>query len=551
MESDEEEHYYESVIYRDSQTVSAPELVPKTGLVASDKNRYGSSPARIISDNGRVVHEESRWKSAEINQNEVLEVFDPAVVYRKLLPPPIPIRSNVRDSNVDLLVSNQIEFSNPPPLPKRNIFFQIQSDDNKEPILVQIDNESSDVKDNILPTISEAAVECNTRFPIDEDQQTSDACPSTSKIKTSSKLKGLVKKVSMSSGFINGFKKISTNLTSSSSPKGTTIDQVDSTQQLKSHISAIRHAGMLGWRASGSRKDPQHLWTELKGGVLNSFSGQNGDTPIHTIQLDRILSVGFSGPEDAYGFDIIINSSREKTSRVSLSAATAKERTKWLEWMLESLTPFCTDLIKNFSRCGRVFIKDGVGGDWQMAWLLIQSDSKQLWIQRVNSRGQSAVCEDLRKVRSASMMRQCDERGCPNALQPGFPLIVHWSDHTLYIQSDQRAESESWLEIIRSVALHSGADLEDHQLTADDVPVLVECCIKFIETYGMLTEGIYRRSGVQSKIDGLLVALRSDAWSFHISNEEYSEHDVANVLKRFFRTLVKRTTQSRLRSNFK
>jgi len=215
------------------------------------------------------------------------------------------------------------------------------------------------------------------------------------------------------------------------------------------------------------------------------------------------------------------------------------------------LTPFCTDLIKNFSRCGRVFIKDGVGGDWQMAWLLIQSDSKQLWIQRVNSRGQSAVCEDLRKVRSASMMRQCDERGCPNALQPGFPLIVHWSDHTLYIQSDQRAESESWLEIIRSVALHSGADLEDHQLTADDVPVLIECCIKFIETYGMLTEGIYRRSGVQSKIDGLLVALRSDAWSFHISNEEYSEHDVANVLKRFFRTLVKRTTQSRLRSNFK
>ena len=308
---------------------------------------------------------------------------------------------------------------------------------------------------------------------------------------------------------------------------------------------------MLGWSASGSRKNPQHLLTELKNGVLSSFPGQNCDTaPIHTIQLDRLLSISFSGPEDAYGFDIIINSSREKTSRVSLSAATAKERTKWLEWMLEGLTPFCTDLIKNFSRCGRVFIKDGVGGDWQMAWLLIQSDSKQLWIQRVNSRGQSAVCEDLRKVRSASMMRQCDERGCPSALQPGCPLIVHWSDHTRYIQSDQRAESESWLEIIRSVALHSGADLEDHQLTADDVPVLVECCIKFIETYGMLTEGIYRRSGVQSKIDGLLVALRSDAWRLHISKEEYSEHDVANVLKRFFRTLVKRTTPSRLRSNF-
>ncbi len=114
-------------------------------------------------------------------------------------------------------------------------------------------------------------------------------------------------------------------------------------------------------------------------------------------------------------------------------------------------------------------------------------------------------------------MKLTDGGGCPHALQGGPPFILHWTDHTFYIQSDLRSETDEWLTLSRTVSLASGADLEDHQLTADDVPVLVECCIKFIETYGMLTEGVYRRSGVQSKINRLLCSLKTDAWSVHIS----------------------------------
>lgn len=125
--------------------------------------------------------------------------------------------------------------------------------------------------------------------------------------------------------------------------------------------------------------------------------------------------------------------------------------------------------------------------------------------------------EDLRKIRSISKMKLTDGGGCPHALQGGPPFILHWTDHTFYIQSDLRSETDEWLTLSRTVSLASGADLEDHQLTADDVPVLVECCIKFIETYGMLTEGVYRRSGVQSKINRLLCSLKTDAWSVHIS----------------------------------
>ena len=536
----EQEEPYESVVFRNSKIVFPPEFASLTETTSSNNIRQActDSPAnsRFLSDSSQTTANDKSFKSTK-PRHSVLQAFDP-VLQRKSIPPSSSLQEKAKPRNVDLLVLNEVDFTSPPPLPKRNASFKILHQ--YDPVTIEdgkVQLQPPAVKRNppSLPTITAAAESNNSA----DEEDKMPACPSTPKNKTTAKVRGLINKVTTGTDWLNGLKKLSTNPSNPPSPKGT-VDQVDSSSQFNKlgPSTEMGHAGMLSWVVSGSRKDPQNLWTELKNGILSSFSGQNGDTPIHAVQLEKLLSIGISGPEDSYGFDLVINSSREKSCRMSLTAAMANERTKWMEWMLEGLTPFCPDLLRNFTRCGRVFIKDGVSGDWQMAWLVIQAESKKLWIQRI-SRGQTVVCEDLRKVRSASQMKVCDDRGCPSALQPGCPLIVHWPTNTSYIQSDQRTETESWLELIRSVALKSGADLEEHQLTADDVPVLVECCIKFIETYGMLTEGIYRRSGVQSKINRLLVGLRSDAWSLHISSEEYTEHDVANVLKRFFRTLVR------------
>ena len=50
-----------------------------------------------------------------------------------------------------------------------------------------------------------------------------------------------------------------------------------------------------------------------------------------------------------------------------------------------------------------------------------------------------------------------------------------------------------------------------------------------------MTEGIYRLAGGNIKINKLLAEFRNNAWAVQISREDYSEHDVANVLKRFIR----------------
>ena len=43
----------------------------------------------------------------------------------------------------------------------------------------------------------------------------------------------------------------------------------------------------------------------------------------------------------------------------------------------------------------------------------------------------------------------------------------------------------------------------------------------------------FRHSGVKTKIDRLLREFSSNAWAVQLTREAFSEHDVANALKRF------------------
>lgn len=52
-----------------------------------------------------------------------------------------------------------------------------------------------------------------------------------------------------------------------------------------------------------------------------------------------------------------------------------------------------------------------------------------------------------------------------------------------------------------------------------------------------MTEGIYRRSGRMSAVNSLLELFNNDAWAHHLSDKDYCEHDIAAVMKAFFRNL--------------
>lgn len=54
---------------------------------------------------------------------------------------------------------------------------------------------------------------------------------------------------------------------------------------------------------------------------------------------------------------------------------------------------------------------------------------------------------------------------------------------------------------------------------------------------GLTSEGIYRKSGVNSRVAALCDRFRRDARSLRLKEGEHQVDDVSNTLKRFFREL--------------
>lgn len=519
----EADDFYENVVFRNSRIIFPLDLAAST---VSPTTQAGDPPDELRPSRVRP---------------SVLEAFDPAYGYSS-----IDCSGRNLPNNLDLLVLEDINLSfgtasDPPPIPPRNAscppvplrkesysmpqYDPVTLEDGGFSLSPSVPGEAPPLNSDVESPVSIIS----SASPSSEKGEHLPTCSSQSAAKNNSKVRGLLSKIYASewlkSRAANPTLKEETNYALISKMQGTDIGFFD----------------MISW-SSVTRKDPQYLWTELKNGMLSSYLTQKLESPIYSVKLNSIVSIGQlitpDSSSNSFSFEII--PTKEK-SKVVLYVDSLDRKVYWMKHILGScMAGFCPALLRCYMRAGKAYIKTSISGEWQPVWLLLQNEPyKKLWIHNVGPDGTfgNLVGENLNKVRSVSLGKLGDSGGCSLAIQPGRFFIVNWFDHTLYIQCDLKCETENWYHLFRSVALESGSDLEDQQMTNDDVPVLVECCIKYIETYGVLSEGIYRRSGVQSKVQRLLQRLKSDAWNQHISIEEFTEHDVANVLKRFFRTL--------------
>lgn len=278
-------------------------------------------------------------------------------------------------------------------------------------------------------------------------------------------------------------------------------------------------------------KDFIQRWCQLGEGKLLLSTDKN-TVGKEMLPLENILSVQNvletrQGEDESpvYCWELSVTGRSKPYLFGSLSSADSK---MWMRKLLENLTNvFPSKLSAEYSRAGQCFVKEGINDEWNCAWVLLVK--RTLYYCQIQGKMKEI---DLRKVRFIAL--QTDKGCCSVVSDPGPHIQLYSVDKVIYFQMDSTRETKAWHQIIRASASGSGPTIVDHQLTKDDVPVIVDKCINFIYAHGSMSEGIYRRSGANSNVTKLLALFRTDAWAVQLSRQDYTEYDVASVLKRWF-----------------
>ena len=345
------------------------------------------------------------------------------------------------------------------------------------------------------------------------------------------------------------------NIVQASRPSSTTPQLIFNKRRSSYITSSPSHlktkSGVL-YVYSRSRRSFQPKWCVLDHADFKYFNDkQTVAIPKETVTIKSILSLSRfksvtynSQQVEIYTFNIAYMTNKHHV--LSLGAATPSERDKWMDKIVHSLDYKLPGMGPANKLC-LTQLKTGFAGIWHKSWLSIDHWSNCTLKYTEDYDNVEEV--SLKKIKNITLVKDVKNLAAP--ISQTLPiLVIDCLDRSLYLQCHAEKEAFSLKEAIESVAFVNPNILDMQQLTAEDIPVIVDKCISFVYGHGCMTEGIYRHSGVNTKINKLLELFRTNAWAVHLTRESFSEHDVANALKRFFRTLSEPLLTEKLRPMF-
>ncbi|XP_052668653.1 arf-GAP with Rho-GAP domain, ANK repeat and PH domain-containing protein 1 isoform X2 [Harpia harpyja] len=296
-------------------------------------------------------------------------------------------------------------------------------------------------------------------------------------------------------------------------------------------LPSVTHNGFLYKTPSmakpvGERKGQEEFsrrWCTLQDGVLSYYENDRNAVPNGEIKVEEIVCL-VNNPPNAHGiestFEVYIESERLYLFGLE-SPDSARE---WLKSIAKSFVhPRAEELLAlDFERIGRLHYKGGLNLERaKEGWFALAGSALHVCFE--DSERQEPL--QLRKLQELSIQGDNEV------------LVLVERRRTLYIQGERKLDFLGWVHAIQKAAGSAGDTLSEQQLTESDVPLLVDRCIDYITQCGLTSEGIYRKSGQNSKTTSLLEMLRRDARSVRLKEGEHQVDDVANTLKRFFRDL--------------
>ncbi|XP_025897354.1 arf-GAP with Rho-GAP domain, ANK repeat and PH domain-containing protein 1 [Nothoprocta perdicaria] len=296
-------------------------------------------------------------------------------------------------------------------------------------------------------------------------------------------------------------------------------------------LPSVAHHGFLYKTPSmakppGERKSLEEFsrrWCTLQDGAFSYYESERSAGPNGEIRAEEMVCVAHSAPR-AHGLESTFELYTEAERLYLFGLEHPEAVREWVKCLAKSFVPPHAEelLSREFERVGRLHYKGG----------LSLERAKEGWFALAGS--VLHVCSGSGEREEPLQLRKLQELSIQGDNEV---LVLVERRRTLYIQGERKLDFLGWVQAIRRAAGSAGDTLSEQQLTEADVPLLVDRCIDYITQCGLTSEGIYRKSGQNSKTTGLLEMLRKDARSVRLKEGEHHVDDVSNTLKRFFREL--------------
>ncbi|XP_077396625.1 arfGAP with RhoGAP domain, ankyrin repeat and PH domain 1 isoform X2 [Festucalex cinctus] len=271
-----------------------------------------------------------------------------------------------------------------------------------------------------------------------------------------------------------------------------------------------------------AREEFSRRWCTLNDGTFSYYESDKNSNPNGALRASEIVCLAVDVP-DKHGYEHTFELYSESDRLYLFGTDDANNHKEWVKSIAKSFIPATAEplLRLGFERIGRLKCKDGLNLQTsKVGWFALVGSTLHAYLD--NSQEEEI---HLRKLNELSIQ------------QDNEVLVLVERGRTLYIEGERKLDFAGWCAAIQFAAGSGGDTLSQQQLTDTDIPVVVHSCIDYITQCGLTSEGIYRKSGVNSRVSALCERFRQDARSLRLKEGEHQVDDVSNTLKRFFREL--------------
>nr|CAD2194868.1 unnamed protein product [Meloidogyne enterolobii] len=328
----------------------------------------------------------------------------------------------------------------------------------------------------------------------------------------------------------------------------------DSFGSAKSDGEAVCFSGWVQVLPQGIIKHKKRGWAVIRNDLFTISLNEESPSPFFgPFDIGKCIYLGkIIGNNNSEEICLIFNNNSNKKNNkplkddsntfITLRFISEENNGKyWLPLLAKSSSPrndLLGDSLSLLDCCGKLYIKQGISGLWNDGWAFITERTLHYWVIGPNVLTQV----DIRKIIFIQRKDIHISDWC-NKIEHSTlgPILISLEGSSLYLQSYNDYCTTIWFDILTSELKKEPNNLEDCRLTLDDVPIIVDKCIRYISTYGLYQQGIYRKNGSTAELKKIIASFREDPHAVHLKPPTCDEtvFVVASVLRTFFRQLNK------------